>query len=63
MRILELLCPSCGSDQVIPLNLPQDGVHGEILREMPERPLAKCIECGHRLTAAEVAAQEERSST
>lgn len=50
MRGLELECPSCGSDRVIGLVFPQDLV-GEILVEMPERPLAKCAECGQRLTA------------
>jgi|HubBroStandDraft_4_1064222.scaffolds.fasta_scaffold05689_6 DNA-directed RNA polymerase subunit RPC12/RpoP len=52
-----LECPVCGSDRVVPLTF--ETAVGELLAELPERPLAKCADCGHRLTAAEIAAQEK----
>lgn len=51
-------CPDCGSDRVILLTFPQDEFIGD---QVGERPLAKCAECGHRLTVAEVAVQEDLS--
>jgi C4-type Zn-finger protein len=42
---------------VILLTFPP--VFGEVSTETPERPVAKCAVCGYRLTAAEVADQEE----
>lgn len=46
-------CPNCGSAGVIPLSFPADGV--ELLPRHPPHPVAKCIKCGHRITAEEVA--------
>lgn len=54
---VDLVCPGCGSDRVILLTFPP--VFGEVSTETPERPVAKCAVCGYRLTAAEVADQEE----
>ena len=53
---MEWRCPSCGSARVIPLTFPPGAGIG--LAELPERPLAKCAECGYRLTAGEIEAQE-----
>jgi hypothetical protein len=52
---VELECPACGSDRVLRLAFPR--VADELLVEMPERALGKCDDCGHRLTAVEVATQ------
>lgn len=52
-----LLCASCGSERVIPLTFPSVLVE-QVFLEAPDRPVAKCVDCSHRLTAAEVAAQE-----
>jgi DNA-directed RNA polymerase subunit RPC12/RpoP len=56
---MELECPACGSDRVIPLSFPPV-VRDEILIATPERPIAKCVECGHRLSALEVSVQETK---
>jgi len=55
---VELVCPACRSDRVIPLNFPL--VFGGIILDMPERPIAKCMDCGYRLSAQDVVAQEMR---
>jgi len=54
-----LICPKCESDRVIPLTLPPD--LGEVMVGMPDRPVAKCADCGHELSAADVTAQDEPS--
>jgi ssDNA-binding Zn-finger/Zn-ribbon topoisomerase 1 len=56
---VELDCPACGSDRVLPLAFPR--VAEELVVEMPERALGKCGDCGHRLTAVEIATQEYHS--
>lgn len=56
-----LVCPMCAGDRVIPLTF--ETVIGEMLAQLPERPIAKCASCGHRLTAREVTAQERSSPT
>jgi predicted RNA-binding Zn-ribbon protein involved in translation (DUF1610 family) len=53
-----LVCPNCGSDRVISLTFSPI-VLTEVVIEMPDRPIAKCADCAHRLTAVEVAAQEQ----
>lgn len=53
-----LLCTKCGSDRVVPLTFPSVLIE-QVYVEAPERPLAKCVECGYRLTAAEVTRQED----
>ncbi len=53
-----LVCANCASDRVIPLTFPSVLVE-EIFLKAPDRPVAKCVDCGHRLTAAEVATQED----
>ena len=53
-----LLCSQCGSDRVLPLTFPSVLIE-QLFLEAPERPLAKCVDCGYRLTAAEVTAQED----
>ena len=53
-----LLCPECQSDRVIPLPFPSVLVE-QVFIESPDRPVGKCVDCGHRLTAVEVGAQEE----
>ena len=58
LRVM-LICPKCESDRVIPLTFPPD--LGEITVGMPDRPVAKCADCGHELSAGEVTAQEEPS--
>lgn len=53
---LDLECPACGSERVLPLAFPR--VAEELLVEMPEGALGKRGDSGHRLTAVEVATQE-----
>ena len=55
-----LLCLQCGSDRVIPLTFPSVLVEA-LFVEAPDRPVAKCVDCGSRLTAVDVAAQEDVS--
>jgi len=55
-----LLCTQCGGDRVIPLTFPSLLVDALFI-EAPDRPVAKCVDCGHRLTAVEVTAQEDVS--
>jgi uncharacterized Zn finger protein len=47
-------CPNCGSDRLVPLSfLPSQGDD-----EAPvffDPPVAKCPDCGHRLSAADLA--------
>jgi hypothetical protein len=52
-----LLCTRCGSDHVIPLTFPSVLVE-QLFLEAPDRPVAKCVDCSHRVTAAEVTVQE-----
>jgi transcription elongation factor Elf1 len=54
-----LTCPTCGDDRVIPLTFGP--VIEEIMVEKPDRPLAKCVVCGYRLSAWEIEAQEAPS--
>jgi Zn finger protein HypA/HybF involved in hydrogenase expression len=54
-----LICPKCESDRVISLTFPPD--LGELMVGMPDRPVAKCADCGHELSAEEVTAQDEPS--
>lgn len=54
-----LTCPACGDDRAIPLTFGP--VIEEIMVERPDRPLAKCVECGYRLSAGEIEAQEAPS--
>ena len=56
-----LLCASCGSERVIPLTFPSVLVEN-LLLEAADRPVAKCVDCSHRMTAAEVTAQEDRTT-
>jgi hypothetical protein len=56
-----LVCPKCESDRVIPLTFPP--ALGDVFVGMPDRPVAKCAACGHRLSAREVTAQEKPSSS
>jgi hypothetical protein len=56
-----LLCPACRDDRVVPLTFP--AVLGEIMVEMPDRPIAKCVGCGHRLSAREIEDQAEPVQT
>lgn len=53
-----LVCASCGSDRVIPLTFPSVLVE-QLFLEAADRPVAKCVDCSHRMTAAEVTAQED----
>lgn len=53
-----LVCTHCGGDRVIPLTFPAVLVE-QLFLEAPDRPVAKCVDCSHRLTAVEVAAQED----
>jgi hypothetical protein len=55
-----LLCTQCGSDRVIRLTFPSVLVEA-LFVEAPDRPVAKCVDCGYRLTAVEVTAQEDLS--
>jgi hypothetical protein len=54
-----LVCTNCGSDRVLPLTFPSVLVE-QLFLEATDRPVAKCVDCSHRMTAAEVTAQEER---
>ncbi len=56
-----LLCARCGSDRVLPLTFPSLLVE-QLFMEAPDRPVAKCVDCSRRMTAAEVAAQEDDSA-
>jgi len=53
-----LVCGNCASDRVIPLTFPSVLIE-QLFLEAPDRPVAKCVDCGYRLTASEVAAQED----
>jgi DNA-directed RNA polymerase subunit RPC12/RpoP len=44
-------CPICGSERVILLTF--DRAAADMLPDA-ERPLAKCVNCGHRLTTQQV---------
>lgn len=57
-----LLCTACGSDRVVPLTFPSVLVE-QLFIEAPDRPVAKCVECGHRMTAIEVADLEDPFSS
>ena len=57
-----LLCTQCGSDRVIPLTFPSVVLEA-LFVEAPDRPVAKCVDCGYRLTAVEVTHQEDVSKT
>jgi predicted RNA-binding Zn-ribbon protein involved in translation (DUF1610 family) len=54
-----LACPACGDARVIPLTFGP--VIEEVLVEMPDRHLAKCVGCGYQLSAREIEAQEAPS--
>jgi hypothetical protein len=54
-----LVCTNCGSDRVLPLTFPSVLVE-QLFLEATDRPAAKCVDCSHRMIAAEVTAQEER---
>ena len=56
-----LVCVNCGSDRVVPLTFPSTLVE-QLFLEAPDRPIAKCVDCSHRITAAEVNAQEDESA-
>jgi hypothetical protein len=53
-----LRCPTCGSERLVPLTFPSVLVEA-LFVEAPDRPVAKCVDCSLRLTAADVAAQED----
>jgi hypothetical protein len=53
-----LVCANCASDRVIPLTFPTVLIE-QLFLEASDRPVAKCVDCGYRLTAAEVTAQED----
>ena len=53
-----LVCASCGSNRVLPLTFPSVLVE-QLFLEAPDRPVAKCVDCSYRMTAAEVTAQED----
>lgn len=53
-----LVCARCGSDRILPLTFPPTLVE-QLFLEAPDRPIAKCVDCSHRMTAAEVAVQED----
>jgi DNA-directed RNA polymerase subunit RPC12/RpoP len=55
---VDLACPACGSDRVIPLTFPAV-LAADVVADLPDRPLGKCVECGHRVTAAELGAEED----
>ncbi len=56
-----LVCPRCGSDRLVTLTFTS--AMGEELVDLPKRPVAKCVDCGHRLWPSEVTAQEEPQSS
>lgn len=53
-----LLCANCGSDRLLPMTFPSVLVE-QLFLDAPDRPAAKCVDCGYRMTAAEVTAQED----
>jgi DNA-directed RNA polymerase subunit RPC12/RpoP len=55
-----VVCPKCRSDRLVLLTF--SAALGDEKLDLPERPVAKCANCGHRLSAAEVAAQEGSTS-
>jgi hypothetical protein len=54
-----LVCANCGSDRVLPLTF-HTAVVEQLFLQAPDRPVAKCVDCSHRMTAAEVTAQEDQ---
>jgi hypothetical protein len=53
-----LRCTQCGSDRVIPLTFPSTIIE-QLFIEAPDRPIAKCVDCSHRMTAIDISAQED----
>jgi DNA-directed RNA polymerase subunit RPC12/RpoP len=54
-----ILCPTCGSDRLIPLSFAQEQ---SVPGAGEKRPLVKCATCGQRIHAAEITADEQGSS-
>jgi len=52
-------CPNCGSERLVLLTFTS--AQGDEAPDLPERPVAKCAACGHKLTAREVTAKEDAS--
>jgi DNA-directed RNA polymerase subunit RPC12/RpoP len=48
-------CPLCGSERLVLLTFPQDAEVGT--PDDADRPLAKCVNCEHRLTVQQVSEQ------
>jgi DNA-directed RNA polymerase subunit RPC12/RpoP len=53
-----IICPRCASKRVVLLTFP-DGE--SIPRQVVPRPIARCADCGHRLTPQEITSQEKPS--
>lgn len=53
-----IICPRCASKRVVLLKFPEEesGRH-----EVAARPIARCADCGHRLTPEEITTQEKPS--
>jgi DNA-directed RNA polymerase subunit RPC12/RpoP len=53
-----IICPRCGSKRVVLLTFPEED---SIPRHLVPRPIARCADCGHRLTPVEITRQEKAS--
>lgn len=61
LRLLRAQCccvRSAGVTASTPLTFPSTLVE-QLFLEAPDRPIAKCVDCSHRMTAADVTKQED----
>ena len=54
-----IICPRCSSRRVVLLTFPDDE---PVRTNDAPRPMARCADCAHRLTAQEIASQEKPSA-
>jgi DNA-directed RNA polymerase subunit RPC12/RpoP len=53
-----IICPRCASRRVVLLTFPDDE---SVRTKSPLQPIARCADCGHRLTPQEITSQEKPS--
>jgi DNA-directed RNA polymerase subunit RPC12/RpoP len=53
-----IICPRCASRRVVLLTFPEDE---PVRTKSAPQPIARCADCGHRLTPQEITTQEKPS--
>jgi DNA-directed RNA polymerase subunit RPC12/RpoP len=53
-----ITCPRCASRRVVLLTFPEDE---PVRTKSVPRPIARCADCGHRLSPQEITSQEKPS--